>query len=144
MAGESLDSGCAPSHDWPPFRRRAANSFRHVYLQISRQKLSKDWHKKLQAIKAKAAELFKNLPPELSLPEGDAVEYGAVKAIRDTMAKTAEKTFFGNLTGTAGLWDKVLRAYEKDSKALLMCLPPGVLLTETAVLDTPDMADIRY
>ncbi len=102
----------------------------HVVMctsQISRQKLSKDWHKKLQAIKAKAAELSKDLPPELSLPEGDAVEYGAVKAIRDTMAKTAEKTFFGNLTGTAGLWDKVLRAYEKDSKALLMCLPPGVL-----------------
>ena len=39
-----------------------------------------------------------------------------MKHIRDTLAKTAEKTFFGNLTGTAGLWDKVLRAYEKDSK----------------------------
>ena len=43
-----------------------------------------------------------------------------MKHIRDTLAETAEKTFFGNLTGTAGLWDKVLRAYEKDSKGILV------------------------
>ena len=46
------------------------------------------------------------------------MEYAAVKQIRDTLAETAEKTFFRNLTGTAGLWDKVLRAYEKDSEAI--------------------------
>lgn len=88
-------------------------------MQISRQKLAKDWHRKLQAIKAKAAEAAKDLPAELSLPEGEPLEYEAVKLIRDTLAKTAEKTFFGNLTGTAGMWDKILRAYERDSKILM-------------------------
>ena len=53
------------------------------------------------------------------------MEYAAVKRIRDTLAETAEKTFFGILTGTAGLWDKVLRAYEKDSE----CMPDHGRLT---------------
>ena len=94
-----------------------------MILQISRQKLSKDWHKKLQAIKAKAAEAAEDLPPELALPEKNLLEYAAVKFIRDKLAETADKTFFGNLTGSAGLWDKILRAYEKDSTPPASCLP---------------------
>lgn len=94
-----------------------------MILQISRQKLSKDWHKKLQAIKAKAAEAAEDLPLELALPEKTLLEYAAVKFIRDKLAETADKTFFGNLTGSAGLWDKILRAYEKDSTPPASCLP---------------------
>ena len=94
-----------------------------MILQISRQKLSKEWHKKLQAIKAKAAEAAEDLPPELALPEKNLIEYAAVKSIRDKLAETADKTFFGNLTGSAGLWDKILRAYEIDSTPPASCLP---------------------
>ena len=94
-----------------------------MILQISRQKLSKDWHRKLQAIKAKAAEAAEDLPPPLALPEKTLVDYAAVKYIRDKLAETADKTFFGNLTGPAGLWDKILRAYEKDSTPPASCLP---------------------
>ena len=92
-------------------------------MQISRQKLSKDWHRKLQAIKAKAAEAAEELPPPLALPEKNLVEYAAVKSIRDKLAETADKTFFGIRTGPAGLWDKILRAYEKDSTPPASCLP---------------------
>ena len=92
------------------------------YPQTSRQKLSKDWHKKLQAIRAKAGEAAKELPTEISLPKGETPGYTTVKSIRDTLAKTADKTFFGSLTGTAGLWDKILRAYEKDSEPLSLPL----------------------
>ena len=96
------------------------------HLQTSRQKLSKDWHKKLQAIRAKAVEAAKDLRTEIPLPQGESPGYTTVKSIRDTLAKTADKTFFGSLTGTAGLWDKILRAYEKDSEPLFSFLarPP--------------------
>lgn len=57
-----------------------------------------------------------------------------MKRIRDTLAETSEKTFFGNLTGTAGLWDKVLRAYEKDSECMLAHVCLTLVLTGTKAL----------
>ncbi len=71
------------------------------------------------------------------------MEYAAVKQIRDTLAETAEKTFFGNLTGTAGLWDKVLRAYEKDSRASRFIVTTQKVLDRTASLLTIQLVSLQ-
>jgi hypothetical protein len=94
-------------------------------VQISRQKLSRDFHKRLQVIQAKALEAAHNLPVDLK-PQADrdrsSLDYSTAVILRDTLAGTAERTIFGGLTGAAGLWDKIVRAYEKESK--LRCLLP--------------------
>lgn len=46
-----------------------------------------------------------------------ALDYSTAVSNRDTLAKTSEKTLFGGLTGQAGLWDKIVRAYEQDSES---------------------------
>ena len=89
-------------------------------LQINRQKLPRDFHKKLQVIQAKAAKSAEELPlelrPQASNIEEDALDYSKAVNIRDTLARISEKSLFGGLTGQAGLWDKIIRAYQKDSK----------------------------
>ncbi|KAL3135422.1 hypothetical protein ABBQ32_007603 [Trebouxia sp. C0010 RCD-2024] len=46
----------------------------------------------------------------------DSMSYFAAKAIRDKLAGSADKTLFGGLKGSAGSWDKIVKAYEKQSK----------------------------
>ena len=88
-----------------------------MLLQISRQIVPKDWRKKLQYNQSKVAQAIKVLPPEYAPRNADsAMDYLEVKAMRDTLAaSTSERTFFGGLTGHAGVWNKLVRAYEKDS-----------------------------
>ena len=85
--------------------------------QVTRQKIPADWHKRVQAIQAKAAEASKQLPAGLlsSLPGGADVPIDYLRAveIRDKLAATAERTLFGGLTGEAATWDKIVKAYEK-------------------------------
>lgn len=87
-------------------------------LQVTRQKVPSDWHKRVQAIQAKIAEASKELPASLlaTLP-GSAdspIDYFRAMQIRDKLAETAERSMFGGLTGEAAVWDKVVKAYEKD------------------------------
>lgn len=88
----------------------------HNTLQVSRQKLPADWHKRLQAIQAKVTEAVKDLPAGLlaQLPGGAdaAVDYFRAVQIRDKLAETGERTLFGGLSGQAGTWDKIVKAYE--------------------------------
>lgn len=83
---------------------------------MQRQKLPADWHKRLQAIQAKVTEAVKELPAGLlaGLPGGAeaAVDYFRAVEIRDKLAQTGERTLFGGLTGQAGIWDKIVKAYE--------------------------------
>ena len=91
-------------------------------LQASRQKLPKDWRKKLAYIQAKVAEAAQLLPQEQrpSTSEGSpALSYLQVREKRDALvAGTSERSLFGSLTGPASVWDKLVRAYEKDSARL--------------------------
>lgn len=91
-------------------------------MQASRQKLPKDWRKKLAYIQARVAEAAQALPQEQrpstsSDDEGSpALGYLQAREMRDALAAgTSERSLFGGLTGPASAWDKLVRAYEKDS-----------------------------
>ncbi|EFJ50509.1 hypothetical protein VOLCADRAFT_80276 [Volvox carteri f. nagariensis] len=92
---------------------------------VTRQKIPKDWHKRLQVIHAKAAEALKEVPPEVltSLADGsDApLDYLRAVEIRDKLSSTAERTMFGGLSGPAATWDKIVKAYEKQYVFLGEC-----------------------
>lgn len=89
-------------------------------LQVQRQKLPADWHKRLQAIQAKISEAAKDLPAGLSAgltgSAEAAVDYFRAIQIRDKLADTGERTLFGGLTGQASIWDKIVKAYENGGR----------------------------
>lgn len=86
---------------------------------MERKQLPADWRRRLQVIQASAVEAAKALPPGEALCGGDVpVEYAAVRATRDRLAPGAERGFFGGLAGPAAVWDKLVRAYERDSASL--------------------------
>ena len=92
-------------------------------MQTSRQKIPADWHKRLQAIQAKVTEEAKQLPAELlsQLSGGSDVplDYFRCRDIRDKLAEKGERTLFGGLSGSAGIWDKIVKAYEKGGNEIL-------------------------
>eukprot|EP00884_Botryococcus_braunii_P000658 jgi/Botrbrau1/10593/Bobra.0358s0013.1 len=86
---------------------------------VERRQLPKDWRKRVNAIQGKVAVAATQLPAEVLRDVlGDAeaqLDYQAVKAVRDKLAETAEKTLFGGVAGPAGVWDKLCKAYEKEN-----------------------------
>jgi hypothetical protein len=70
----------------------------------------------MQAIQAKVSEAVKELPAGvLTQVAGSAevpVDYFRAVQIRDKLAATGERSLFGGLTGQAGIWDKIVKAYE--------------------------------
>jgi hypothetical protein len=92
-------------------------------LQIGRQKLPKDWRKKLHLIKSKVAEATQALPPDVRPAHAEAdgpLDYLEVRDVRDALAAgTAERSLFGGLTGNASVWDKLVRAYEREGASHL-------------------------
>lgn len=88
-----------------------------LMMQGVRKHLPADWRKRLQAIQAAAATEAKNLPPDAG--QYDSISYFAAKDIRDKLARSADKNLFGSLKGSAGTWDKIVKAYEKQSKSSL-------------------------
>jgi hypothetical protein len=49
------------------------------------------------------------------------VDYFRAVQIRDKLAATGERSLFGGLTGQAGIWDKIVKAYENGGRN--ECLP---------------------
>jgi len=87
---------------------------------VARQKLPKDWHKRLQAINAKANAALKEAPAEAlsKLPggaDGAPMDYARAVQLRDVFAATTDRGLFGGLTGHAGTWDKIVKAYENQA-----------------------------
>ncbi|KXZ55081.1 hypothetical protein GPECTOR_3g237 [Gonium pectorale] len=105
---------------------------------VTRQKIPKDWHKRLQVIQAKAAEALKEVPSEVlnGLTDGSdaSVDYLRAVEIRDKLASTSERTMFGGLSGPAGTWDKIVKAYEKQYVYLGEC---GQALVQAVDFDIP-------
>lgn len=105
---------CCGRH--PSFK---ALSLLDVCRQVSRQKLTKDWRKKLQYIQTKVAEAAQSLPQELKPAQADgpsSLDYLQARSTRDALAAgTSERSLFGGLTGPASVWDKLVRAHERDS-----------------------------
>lgn len=74
----------------------------------------------MAVIKTNASVSFKQLPATITskLSGGGtdtSVDYYRAVEIRDALLPGAEKTIFGGLTGLASTWDKIVKAYEKDS-----------------------------
>lgn len=85
-------------------------------LQGTRKHLPVDWRKRLRAVQAAVSSEAKSLPPQLSTDE--AVDFFTAQHIRDSLAEDADKGYFGGLKGAAGTWDKVVKAYQKQSKLM--------------------------
>lgn len=75
----------------------------------------------MQAIQAKVSEAVKELPAGvLAQVAGSAevpVDYFRAVQTRDKLAETGERSLFGGLTGQAGIWDKIVKAYENGGEA---------------------------
>ena len=101
-------------------------SMRVALGQTSRRKLPQDWHRKMQGIQLKAGEAAQSLPARLKREdESSAVDYLLVKQTCESLAESSERNLFGALTGPASVWDKIVRAYEKESE----CSETNIFLT---------------
>jgi len=87
-------------------------------VQGVRKHIPTDWRKRLQAIQAAAAAEMKSLPADFD--QTASVSYFSATHIRDRLAGSAEKGMFGGLKGIAGTWDKIVKAYEKQSKQVFI------------------------
>ncbi len=89
---------------------------------VARQKLAKDWNKRLQAIQAKANEAIKDPSVSAGIQQDQKPTYLRAVEIRDMLAAKCEKTMFGGLTGQAAVWDKIVKAYENNGQqAMMLC-----------------------
>ena len=113
-------------------------------MQLNRQKLPKDWTRRLQTIQAKSCEAIKDLPAGSGLGQQDAspLDYLRAVEIRDALSAKCERTMFGGLTGQAAVWDKIVKAYENGgetacmhSLGLCMALVPVLVHGKTAWWD---------
>jgi hypothetical protein len=96
---------------------------------VTRDRVAADWPARLEAIRAKAREAAKDVPPEVlaaaassaGSDENNRIDYFSALAIRDALALRPEgKNLFGGLAGQAALWGKIVRAYEQGGGALFL------------------------
>ncbi|MCO5583254.1 hypothetical protein L7F22_037163 [Adiantum nelumboides] len=87
---------------------------------VDRKRIPADWRKRLLPIRAKISAAIPSLPKDLdsSFPTlaTEDIGYLEAKHVLDVLTATRPeaRTLFGRLSGIAGDWDTIVRAYEKD------------------------------
>lgn len=85
-------------------------------MQAERKFLQAQWRSKNKALQIKAAELATKLTEEYLEEYKGVKDYIAVRSLRDRLIEGAEKNFLGYYKGEAGVWDKLVGAYEIESE----------------------------